>query len=186
AADDRRGCTSAGAVVSHGFWQRELGGDPGAIGRPLHLDGHAVEVVGVTPPAFFGPEIGRSFDVAVPLCFEPIIAGAGEARLDKPWSWWLSALGRLKPGWTVERASAPLSAIGPALLGATIPPDYDPSDAAHYLAYRLEAHPAATGVSQLRDRYTTPLYLLLAPATPVLLIPAANPGNPLLARAATA
>ena len=48
---------------------------PSAIGRSLMLDGHAYEIVGVTPPQFFGVEVGRTFDVAVPLCAEPLAAG---------------------------------------------------------------------------------------------------------------
>src|SRR5262249_22040976 len=157
---------------------------PGAVGRPIQLDGHAVEVVGVTPPAFFGPEIGRSFDVAVPLCLQPTLDGAAYDRLDRTWTWWLSAIGRLKPGWTVARASAHLGAIAPALLAATIPASYDPHDVVRYLGNRLEAQAAATGVSLLRRQYTTPLYFLLAIAALVLLIACANLANLLLARGA--
>src|SRR6266480_6588068 len=60
AADDRRGCGLPGAVVSYAFWQRELGGDPSPIGRKLTLNYHPVEIIGVTPPGFFGLEVGRS------------------------------------------------------------------------------------------------------------------------------
>src|SRR5262249_28976309 len=52
-ADDYRGCAASGAVVSYGFWQRELGGDASAIGRTIVLDRHPYEVVGVTPPRLF-------------------------------------------------------------------------------------------------------------------------------------
>src|SRR5438132_5336801 len=68
AADDRRGCGLAGAVVSYAFWQRELGGDPSAVSRKLALNYHSIEIIGVTPPGFFGLEVGRSYDVAVPIC----------------------------------------------------------------------------------------------------------------------
>jgi len=70
--DDGRGCASPAAVVSYGFWQRELGGEASAIGRALDLEGHAFRIVGVAPPQFFGMEVGRTFDVAVPLCAEPL------------------------------------------------------------------------------------------------------------------
>ncbi len=53
ADDDRNGCVSTGAVVSYAFWQRELAGDAGAIGRVVSLDGHAFPVVGVTPSPYF-------------------------------------------------------------------------------------------------------------------------------------
>src|SRR4051812_43012413 len=52
--DDRRGCGSPVAVVSHNFWKRELGGDPAAVGRTLNLEGRPFEVVGVTPQSFYG------------------------------------------------------------------------------------------------------------------------------------
>src|SRR5207237_210373 len=69
-ADDQRGCGTAGVVISHSFWQREFGGDPAVIGHTLTLDGQSLEIIGVTPASFFGLEIGRSFDVAAPLCAE--------------------------------------------------------------------------------------------------------------------
>jgi len=54
AADDRRGCGLPGAVVSYAFWQRELGGDPSAVGRKLTLNYHPTQIIGVTPPASLG------------------------------------------------------------------------------------------------------------------------------------
>jgi hypothetical protein len=74
-ADDRRGCTESVAVISHAFWQREFGGDPAAIGRTIALDRQPFHIIGVTPPEFFGLEVGRSYDVAVPLCAEQILSG---------------------------------------------------------------------------------------------------------------
>lgn len=70
AQDDSPAC-SAGAVVSHAFWQRELAGDPAALGRPLSLSGHSVPVIGITPASFFGVEVGSRYDVAIPLCADP-------------------------------------------------------------------------------------------------------------------
>ena len=87
--DDRRGCAAPPAVLSYGFWQREYGGSPSAIGRTLTLDGHSFDIVGVTPPQFFGVEVGRAFDVAVPLCAEPFSRGA-HSGLDKPDVWFLA------------------------------------------------------------------------------------------------
>jgi len=74
-ADDKAGCGAPGAVLTHGFWQSRYGGNPSVIGQVLSLDGRSFEIIGVTPPEFFGPEVGRSFDVAIPLCAEPMIRG---------------------------------------------------------------------------------------------------------------
>jgi predicted permease len=180
--DDVRGCASPGVVISHAFWQRELGGDPSAVGRALRLDGHPFAIVGVSAPGFFGVEVGRSFDVAVPLCAEPVISGASTA-LDKPDWWFLAVIGRLKPDWTVERATAQLASISPGILQETVSPRYSPEDAKNYLAFSLAAFPAGTGVSSLRRSYEKPLWLLLATTALVLLIACANLANLMLARA---
>src|SRR4051812_3941086 len=182
AADDRRGCAAPPAVISYGFWQREYAGSPSAIGRSVMLDGHAYDIVGVTPPAFFGVEVGRSYDVAVPLCAEPLSRGERTA-LDKPDAWFLAAFGRLNPGWTAERASAHLAAISAPIFQATLPPRYGAEDVKRYLAFTLTVRPGGTGVSSLRRDYESPLWLMLATTGLVLLIACANLANLMLARA---
>jgi predicted permease len=169
-------------VISYPFWQREFGGSPSALGRSLTLDGHRVDIVGITRPEFFGVDVGRSFDVAVPLCVDGVIR-AEDSRLDSRFSWWLAALGRLKPGWTVERATAQLAAISPGLFARTLPTNYTAQDAKDYLAFRLEAVPASSGTSEMRQPYATPLWLLLGATGLLLLIACANLANLMLARA---
>jgi predicted permease len=181
-ADDQAGCGSPGVVLGHAFWQREYGGDPSAIGRTLRLDGHPFEIVGVASPRFFGVEVGRSFDVAVPICSEAILRGE-ESGIGKRDAWWLAAIGRLKPGWSARQASEQLGAISAGLFQATLPQAYAPDDVRNYLAFKLGAFPAASGVSSLRRQYETPLWLLLGIAALVLIIASANLANLLLARA---
>ena len=182
--DDRRGCSAPGAVIGYGFWQREFAGDPSAIGRSLTLDGHAYDIVGVTPANFFGVEVGRTFDVAVPLCAEPLSRGERTA-LDKPDVWFLAVIGRLKPGWTEARASAQLASISAPIFQATLPPHYREQDATHYRQFRFGAFPAGTGISVLRRQYESPLWMLLATTGLVLIIACANLANLMLARATT-
>src|SRR5262245_18803870 len=180
-ADDFRGCAAPPAVISYGFWQREYGGNP-AVGRSIVLDGHNYDIVGITPASFFGVEVGRTFDVAVPLCAEVLSRGA-RSGLDKPDTWFLAAFGRLKPAWTMDRASAQLAAISPGMFKETLPPRYRAEDTKNYLAFKLGAFSADTGVSNLRRNYETPLWLLLATTGLVLLIACANLANLMLARA---
>ena len=145
AADDRRGCAAPPAVISYGFWQREYGGSPSALGRTLTLDGHAFDIVGVTPAGFFGVEVGRSFDVAVPLCAEPLTA-ARESSLDRQ--------GRLVPrrdrpaeaGLVARTATAQLDAHFAAAVQARRCRNYRPEDEKPYLAFTLARVPAGTGV----------------------------------------
>src|SRR5258706_902537 len=182
-SDDRRGCADPGAVLSHSFWQRELGGDPKAVGRTITLDGRPFPILGVTPASFFGVEVGWSYDVALPICAEATIRGA-RSVLDKRDNWWLAAMGRLAPGVSAERASARIGAASQGIFEETLPANYNSVDAKAYLAFRLGAYSAGSGLSRLRNRYQAPLVLLLAIAGLVLLIACANLANLMLARAA--
>ncbi len=176
AADDRRGCGPEGAVISHAFWQGYFGGRDSAIGDKLVIGQKTFTVIGVTPPEFFGLEVGKRFDVALPICERAY-------ALDRLDYWWLVVMGRLKPGWTMARASESLNVISPGLFEATAPQGYGASQIEMYKNFRLTAAPAGQGVSRLRRSYETSLWLLLGITGLVLLIACANLANLMLARA---
>jgi putative ABC transport system permease protein len=180
-ADDQRGC-SPGVVLSYAFWQSEYGGDPLAIGKLITLEHQRYEILGVTPANFTGLEVGKRFDVAVPLCAEDPLNGE-DTRLNSGVDWWLIVMGRLKPGWTMEKASAELAAISPAIFEASLRPGYPKDSVAQYLNFKLMAGPASGGISFLRESYSNSLWLLLAITGLVLLIACANLANLMLARA---
>jgi putative ABC transport system permease protein len=180
--DDRPGCASPGAVISYSFWQHEYAGERAVVGRTLTVDRQPFEIIGVTPASFHGVEVGRYFDVAVPLCTEPAIVGE-DSQMKSRSGWWLASMGRLKPGWNIERASSQLRAISPGIFEDTLPADYNPENTKEFLKYKLGAFSGGTGVSELRQDYEQPLWLLLALAGAVLLIASANLANLLLARA---
>jgi putative ABC transport system permease protein len=179
--DDRRGCAADAAVISHAFWQREYGGDPSVIGRKIRLDNHLFDIVGVTPATFHGMEVGRSYDVAIPICAAGILS-PDAGLIDKSYVWWLSAVGRLRPGWTAERVTARLRAISPGLFRETLSDWFDPDAVKHYLAFTLEAVPAGGGASSLRADYAAPLWFLFGLSGVVLLASCVNLANLLLAR----
>jgi putative ABC transport system permease protein len=181
-ADDHRGCGAQGAVLSYPFWQREFGGRPQALGSKLTLSGQPFQIIGVTPANFYGVDVGQNFDVAIALCSEPVFSTKGPL-MDNPAAWWIATIGRLKPGWSIERASTQLAAISPGIFAATLPGQYDAIEKKDYLTFRLGALPAATGVSGLRHDYEDPLWMLLALSGLVLLIACANLANLMLARA---
>jgi len=180
--DEAPGCSAPGAVLSYAFWQRQYGGDPNVVGRSITLNSHALEIVGVTPASFFGVEVGRVFDVAVPMCSNPLLEPERNAIAARD-RWWLGAMGRLKPGWPEARASTHLASLSPAIFAETLPPNYATETANDYKAFVLGALPAGTGVSRLRQEYESPLWLLLSIAGLVLLIACGNLANLMLARA---
>jgi len=184
AEDDHQGCGSPGAVIGYAFWQREFAGDSQAIGKKLSLNGRPVEIVGIAAPGFFGVEVGKNLDVAVPICAEPWINGEN-SHTAKRHHWWLAVIGRLKPGWTVAKAEAQARAMSPAVFESTVPPIYRPDQAKYYTQYKLTANPAGSGVSSMRQKYQEPLLLLLGIAGLALLIACANLANLMLARAST-
>jgi predicted permease len=181
-ADDGPNCASPGAVISYSFWKHTFAGENSVIGKTLLINRHPFEIVGVTPADFYGVEVGRYFDVAVPLCAEPIIDGE-DSQLHRADGWWLSVMGRLKPGWTIKQAALQLRSISPGIFEATIPPTFNTDQAKHYSGYVLGAFPGDSGASTLRRDFENPLWFLLGLAALVLLIASANLANLMLARA---
>jgi putative ABC transport system permease protein len=180
---DTPACDRPSATISHAFWQREFSGAADAVGRTIRLDGQAFVVGGVTPPSFFGVEVGRQFDVALPLCAERQINGTPRHALNSNDWWWLASIGRLKPGVGLEQAAAELKALSAPIFSETTPAGYTPTDAESYRKFVLEPLPIDTGFSTLRGQYNTPLMLLLGLAGLVLLIACGNLANLMLARA---
>jgi putative ABC transport system permease protein len=185
--DDRRGGGEAGpvAVISYRFWQQRYGGAGDVIGRSIAIERVPFTIVGVTGPQFFGTEVGRTFDVALPLGTEPLIRGR-ESALDGRLSWWLTVMVRRKPGQTLEAATTALRGVQSQIREATIPPEYQarPQERDGYFSEPLTLVDAATGQSRLRTRYQEPLTAIMVVVGLVLLIACANIANLLLARAA--
>jgi len=173
-SDDQNGGGPDGpvAVVSYGYWQRRFGGAADVLGRSLTLDRKAYTIVGVTPPEFSGPMVGRSFDVALP---------AGVTRRAS----WLYILARLRPGQTPQSATVALRAEQAQIREAALPAVLaEGGNASRYLRNPLTADPASTGQSPLRDRYQRPLLAMFMLAGLVVLVACANVANLVLARAA--
>jgi predicted permease len=107
-ADFEVGNAAPFALISHAIWERQFGSDPEMIGRTVKVDGVSRVVVGVMPAGIRFP---FAADVLIPISPDPTSQRA-EHRLE--------ALGRLKPGVTVEQARAELDGIA-ARLGSEYP-----------------------------------------------------------------
>ena len=97
-------------VVSHDYWATRLGGDPGAVGRTLTVNGHPFTLVGVAPADFGGIYTGLRPDAWVPLMMQPML----RPRSDLASSSWLWMFGRLRPGTSGAAAQAELASIARA------------------------------------------------------------------------
>ncbi len=182
--DDVRACPNPGAVISHPFWQRQFGGERSIVGKNVHVNGQTFPIIGVSAPSFFGVEVGRSYDVMLPLCADRLLTRAGDdTRADRKDAWWLSLMGRLKPNLTIQQATAQLEALAPGLMQATVPPSYKKDLVERFLRNKLRAEDGSAGVSGLRRQYETSLIVLMSTTGLVLLIACANLANLLLARA---
>ena len=179
ADDDRRGGQGGPvAVISYRLWQQRFGGADDVLGRTLSLNRKRFTIVGVMPNGFFGPDVGRSADVILPLSAEAVINGA-ESVLDVRLSWWLNIMIRLRHDQDIGQLTGQLRAVQPQIRAATIPERFNHE----YLTDPFELEAAPSGRSTLRDRYERPLVALMAVVGLVLLIACANIANLLLARA---
>ena len=103
------------AVISYRLWRQRFAGANDVVGRRLTVQRVPFTIVGVMPPGFFGPDVGRMADVMLPFAAEPLIRRQ-ESRLAAKSSWWLEIMVRLKPGQGLEQANAMLRAAQPQIL----------------------------------------------------------------------
>lgn len=175
AADDtdpgRGGPDGPVAVISDGYWTRRFARDPAVLGKNIQVGADWVTIVGVTPPGFFGLQVGMPLDVTVPMML------AGDSLQAKQ-RWWLSVVARVAPGATVEQARADLEAIWDAYLTEAGMPR---GKRGGFTGIALV--PAARGGNEVRRAYSEPLLIVMGIVGVVLLIGCANVANLLLARA---
>lgn len=150
-------------VISHGLWTRQFGADPKMVGRTVRLNGRERTVIGVMPRGFAFP--AAETDLWVPLVIDDDFRQARN-------SFALYAVGRLRPGVTLERAQAEMAAIAKRL-ETEYPTLRD-------FGVNLVALPDQIVGRTLR----TALWLMLGAVGAVLLIGCANVANLLLSRAA--
>lgn len=168
-------------MLSHGYWERRFSRDPSVIGRTIRLSATPFTIVGVTPPEFFGVEVGEAPDLFLPIMMQPTVMPAFENLLVNPTVSrpWVQTIARTRPGSTPQQAAAAMEAV----LHAGEQPAGGAGAGASSPAVRLVLTPAAS-VSALRRQFSRPLVVLLAMVGVVLLIACANTANLLLARAA--
>jgi putative ABC transport system permease protein len=172
-------------VLGYRFWQRHYGGDTGAVGRTIRVEGVPFVIVGVAPPEFMGFGIVMQPDVTIPLTAVPLVNGRPIASITaRPAAQWVRVIGRRKPGVTLEQARAHLTTLWPGIRAAAVPADYVGVQRDDFLSMGLSVASAANGSeTPLRSRFTQPLWILMGIAGLILLIACVNLASLTLSRA---
>ncbi|HLX42996.1 MAG TPA: ABC transporter permease [Bryobacteraceae bacterium] len=172
-------------ILTYGFWRTRYAGDQSVLNRTVRVNGQSMTVVGVTQPGFQGVEVGRALDVMVPMMMKPQMTPTWN-DLDNRRSIWMSSIGRLKPGVSRAQAEAAMQVIWKPLLEMEVKlvPNVGETFRQRYVSKKLVVEDVSKGQSELRQKFSTPLVVLMAMVGFVLLIACANVANLLLARAA--
>ena len=138
-----------------GQWEREFGGDPTAIGRMLYIRGQPYTIVGVIDEQFSGlvPMLAaeiwttiRHIEDAEPAGIQEVVPSpGGTSRLDRRGTRWLFVKARLKPGVSIEQASANMHALAAGLRQAHPQTNRD-RDAHVRPVTSTRIHPSADGM----------------------------------------
>jgi len=155
-------------VLGYSFWQRQFGGDPQIVGKPINLNGQLWTVLGVAPREFRGLDRIMNPDIWIPESLLPGIATEDNDRNLREHE----MMARLQPGTSLQKAQAELSTIASQMAQA-----YPKTNAGRKLTADFEVH------YRLTSGLATLSLLILAIPALVLLIACANVAGLLLARA---
>jgi predicted permease len=180
-ADDSSEGDHPVVVISDGFWKRILGSDPSVLKHTLKLGNTAFDIVGVAPAEFFGTKVGEAPDAWAPLSMAQTIP-PGWGRYKENFSESLYLLGRLKPGVTMEQATADVNVLFPQILRSFPDARLSQENLVRLGRAHVQLETMARGLSDLRQTYSEPLKILMTIVALVLLIACANIANLLLAR----
>jgi predicted permease len=168
-------------VISETLWTNRFHRDPDILGRHMVIDTVDFTVVGVMPRRFFGADPLQRPQFFVPLSDEEVLAGERSLIKFGKGAWWLSIMGRLAPGATVQQASSQVSAATSAILHESV------SDAG-WIKRMQERHigffaePGSTGFTYVRLNFRKPLTAVFAMCGGVLLLACLNLASLLMAR----
>ena len=177
ADEDQQGAGGV-IVLSHGVWERFFGSNPNIVGRDVLLNGQGFTIVGVAPRGFKGTAVLGGPDMWLPTgVHEQVLTGVIKTMYNDRRFLNFSAVGRLKPGVTIEQARTELKNIGSQLES-----DYPiPNKGRSFTVVPLLESTINPNIQGQAERAGQ---LMMGVVGLVLLIACANISNLLLARAA--
>jgi len=184
--DDRNPGAHPVVVISYGFWERRFGKDRSIIGKTVLANEHAVTILGVTPPEFYGVYLESAPDVWAPLMMTPVFNPLPPTRLASRRHQWLSVMARRKDGVSFKQAQASLSVLYHQIREADaqqLGGKLTARDKDKFLARYIVLQPGGQGFQNLQREMRTSLLLLFGATCVVLLILCANLANLMMARA---
>jgi predicted permease len=186
-SDDLKPGGSQVAVLSYKYWQSRMGGDARVVGRKIAVNGYPLEIVGIAEAAFGGIFNGWSADAFLPLTLYPLTNPGAAPVWNTPGMYWLSSMGRLKPGVSVAQAQAAMRVLRAQAIEAVNDSTVKRGGKARKFDHDdpITVTPGARGGLAEGASGMDPLEALLVATGLVLLIACGNVANLLLARAAT-
>ncbi len=174
-------------VLSHAYWVTRFARDPGVIGRKILVNDYPMTIVGVSAEGFAGIDPVQSPQIRVPVLMKSVMSPTwGWLHMDDRRARWVQVFGRLKPGYTVESAKAPLQGLFTQIRAyeMTLPAakDWSAYNREQFMKGSLLVTSAAVGFSPVRNDFSTALVVLMCMVGLVLLIACANVANLLIAR----
>ena len=163
-------------VLSHKYWQKRFGGDPGVIGQSVQLNQHPFTIVGVAPESFHGAYYFLEPDFYVPLSEYAVLDESQTGFFSNRRNSNLRLLGRLQPGVTAAQATAAAQSVDQRL-SQEFPEAHKDISLAVFPELAARPEPGFGGFM------TTALSIFMVLAGLVLLIASANVANLILARA---
>jgi predicted permease len=185
-SDDRTVGSHFVTVLSHRYWTMRLGRNPAVLNDKLIVNGQPMTIVGVAPAGFQGTTLGIQPDVFVPMTMRGLLVLGWDGFSNRR-SYWAYLFARLKPGVSIDQASAAMNAIyRPILHDVEAPLQKGMSDQtlARFKSRTITIEEGERGQSDVHTEAKVPLMLLLSVTGVVLLIACANIANLLLARSA--
>ncbi len=170
------------AVISYGYWKRQFGLDPAIVGKSIVLNGVPFTIIGVTPPDFFGITVGDSQDIWIPVVMQAAVMD-GRSLLNDSRSWWLEVMGRRKPGISTQQATTALNVLYQRMARHQAGTQLSAEAERELTHEKIGLVPASKGLSDLRNRFSEPLLMLMVLVGILLLIGCVNVASLALARA---